>query len=513
MASNKNINVASMLPTGTILHSNYRIDGYLSSGGFGNTYVATHVLFNETYAIKEFFMKDVSERGSDSGSVRVSNAGKAAEFSGQLEKFRKEALRLRKLHNEHIVRVYDLFNANGTSYYVMDYINGENLKERLQRTGQPMSEAEVSKVLDQVLDALQEVHGQGLWHMDLKPANVMMDQEGVVKLIDFGASKQFDADKGGAVSTSAVTYTNGYAPLEQMEKSYEKFGPWTDFYALGATLYNLLTLKHPPMPSYIAEDLTPDKHESLPLPAEVSPKLRELILWLLQTNSKLRPRNVQQIKDFINPPEPETKSDPEPSETKIDSKPKPEPEPAGEATKIDFKPKPESATVETQNLASPKPKSKNLKKIIWAACACLLLALGAYGLYHYIGSSDGTGNSTSLDGAEGSMLVLDAFGECQYYGSLNAKGMPDGQGVIMLANGDKLEGWFVNGDVDETHEVTYTYACGDVFRGTFKDNTFANGRFTQASDGAYFEGTFDKNMQSQGRWYDKNGKEISAVAD
>ena len=304
MASDKYINLESMLPTGSILHGNYRIDGYLSSGGFGNTYVATHILFNETYAIKEFFMKDISERGSDSSSVRVSNAGKTEEFNAQLEKFRKEALRLRKLHNVHIVRVYDLFNENGTSYYVMDFINGENLKERLQRTGQPMAESEIRKVLDQVLDALQEVHGQGLWHMDLKPANVMVDKSGVVKLIDFGASKQFNSDTGGAISTSAVAYTNGYAPREQMERSYDKFGPWTDFYALGAMLYNLLTLKHPPMPGDIDDDTSPDKHEALPMPAKVSPLMRGLVLWLIKTNRKQRPQNVQQIKEFLNPPTP-----------------------------------------------------------------------------------------------------------------------------------------------------------------------------------------------------------------
>ena len=300
--SNKNkINIESMLPTGAILHGNYRIDSYLSSGGFGNTYVATHILFNETYAIKEFFMKDISERGSDSSSVKVSNTGKTEEFNAQLDKFRKEALRLRKLHNVHIVRVYDLFNENGTSYYVMDFINGENLKERLQRTGQPMSEKEVRKVLEQVLDALQEVHGKGIWHMDLKPANVMVDKTGTVRLIDFGASKQFNSDTGGAISTSAVAYTNGYAPREQMERSYEKFGPWTDFYALGATLYNLLTLKHPPMPGDIDDDTSPDKHVALPMPANVTHQMRGLVLWLIKTNRKLRPQSVQQIKEYLDP--------------------------------------------------------------------------------------------------------------------------------------------------------------------------------------------------------------------
>ena len=270
MSDQSNIIMESMLRVGTVLHGTYRIDSYLSSGGFGNTYVATHINFNEKYAIKEFFMKGVNERDGNNTAVSVSNNEKVTEFNEQLEKFKKEARRLRKLNNSHIVRVYDLFEENGTAYYVMDYISGENLKERLKRTGQPLTDDQANQVLIQVLDALNEVHSNGIWHLDLKPANVMINNDGIVKLIDFGASKQFNNKTGGALSTSSVTYTNGFAPIEQMEKSYEKLGPWTDFYALGATLYNVLTNQRPPMPSDINDDHTPDKHLSLPLPSSVS---------------------------------------------------------------------------------------------------------------------------------------------------------------------------------------------------------------------------------------------------
>lgn len=136
-----------MLRAGFILRGTYRIDDYLSSGGFGNTYVATHVNFNERCAIKEFFMKGVSERDNNNSTVRVSNSEKQNEFNEQLEKFKKEALRLRKLHSNHIVSVHDLFEENGTAYYVMDYIDGENFKERLARTGCPIPEEEVLGVL------------------------------------------------------------------------------------------------------------------------------------------------------------------------------------------------------------------------------------------------------------------------------------------------------------------------------------------------------------------------------
>ncbi len=164
------INRESMLPVGTLLQGGkYRIERHLSSGGFGNTYVATNMEFDEQVAIKEFFIRGVSERDGDSVTVSVSNKENVTQFAGQKEKFRKEARRLRKLRNPHIVAVHDLFEENGTAYYEMDLINGESLSERMKRTGQPLCEQEVLKILDQVLDALRVVHSRGLYHLDLKP--------------------------------------------------------------------------------------------------------------------------------------------------------------------------------------------------------------------------------------------------------------------------------------------------------------------------------------------------------
>jgi serine/threonine protein kinase len=202
--------------------------------------------------------------------------------------------------------VHDLFEENGTAYYVMDYVEGENLAERLKRTGKPMSEQEVLTILPQILDALKSVHNEGMWHLDLKPANIMVDKVGNVKLIDFGASKQLNAQKGGATTSTAISYTNGYAPREQMEQNYDKFGPWTDIYALGATLYNLLTNKRPPLPSDIDDDDTSDKHQSLPFSDGVSDDMKKLILLLMHTNRKLRPQSIREIfsvldKQPVNP--------------------------------------------------------------------------------------------------------------------------------------------------------------------------------------------------------------------
>ena len=283
-----------MLKVGTILRGVYRIDSYLSSGGFGNTYVATNIEFDERVAIKEFFMKGVTQRDDNQTTVSVSNIENHNSFLEQREKFKKEARRIRLLNNPHIVRVHDLFEENGTAYYVMDYVDGENLSDRLKRTGKPMTEDEVDQILPQILDALKSIHDAGIWHLDLKPANIMVDKAGNVKLIDFGASKQLNAQKGGATTSTAISYTNGYAPREQMEQNYDKFGPWTDIYALGATLYNLLTNKRPPLPTDIDDDMSEDKHNALPFPDSVG-GLRFLVLQMMKTNRLQRPRSVDAL--------------------------------------------------------------------------------------------------------------------------------------------------------------------------------------------------------------------------
>ena len=290
----ESINNQSMLKVGTILRGTYRIDSYLSSGGFGNTYVATNIEFDERVAIKEFFMKGVTQREGNQTTVSVSNSENTNSFLEQREKFKKEARRIRQLNNSHIVRVHDLFEENGTAYYVMDYVDGENLSERLKRTGKPMTEDEVNQILPQILDALKSIHDAGIWHLDLKPANIMVDKAGNVKLIDFGASKLLNAQKGGATTSTAISYTNGYAPREQMEQNYDKFGPWTDIYALGATLYNLLTNKRPPLPTDIDDDMSEDKHVALPFPECVG-GLKYLVLQMMKTNRLQRPRNVDAI--------------------------------------------------------------------------------------------------------------------------------------------------------------------------------------------------------------------------
>ena len=297
----------------------------LGQGGFGNTYVGYNTEFEETVAIKEFFMKGVTERDETTCAVSVSNADNVQQFEEQREKFKKEARRLRKLKNEHIVKVHDLFEENGTAYYVMDFIDGESLAEKIKKTGEAFPEALVKDILLQILEALKEVHQKEIWHLDLKPGNIMLDKNGIAYLIDFGASKQIRAN-GSMTTSTALCYTPGYAPNEQIGQMYDRFGPWTDIYALGATIYNLLTNKKPPM----AIDIEEDEEDAFKFSNSISEDMRRLIVWMMQPKRKARPQSVDGLIDRLNctnyafkektiiEPKPEPKSELEP-ETELKS--------------------------------------------------------------------------------------------------------------------------------------------------------------------------------------------------
>lgn len=311
-----------MLPVGTLLNGGrYKIIKHLSSGGFGKTYVVEKVFHKgELYAIKEFFIKRINARHEN--SVIVSNDENEETFNHQKEKFITEAERLRDVENEHIVRVHDFFSDNGTCYYVMDLIDGESL----DTVKKPLKEEKVWNILDQVLDALSTIHQkktienkkERIWvHLDIKPANLMTDKNGKITLIDFGASKQLSAkDSNSSISMSQIAFTEGYAPIEQTFQRADHIGPWTDFYALGATLYKLLTEKDSVIPEYseLAEILysNDDITKAFKFPKDVSEKMCNLIVWMMNPNWKSRPQSVEEVRAFLNDSnDVETENDPE----------------------------------------------------------------------------------------------------------------------------------------------------------------------------------------------------------
>lgn len=507
------INNSSMLKVGTLLRGTYRIDSYLSSGGFGNTYVATNIEFDERVAIKEFFMKGVTQRDENQTTVSVSNAENHNSFLEQKEKFKKEARRLRKLKNEYIVSVHDLFEENGTAYYVMNYVDGENLAERLKRTGQPMSENEIREILPQILDALKSVHGAGIWHLDLKPANIMLTKEGKVKLIDFGASKQMNAQKGGATTSTAISYTNGYAPREQMEQNYDKFGPWTDIYALGATLYNLLTNKRPPLPTDIDDDISEDKHLALPFPGGVSEEMKKLVLQLMHTNRRQRPQDVSELQKVL---------DKSPSIPKMQDNYSADDEETIVAPTEKKQIGPEKKEIEPEVIVSDvKKKGGFNKKVLLGVIGALLLLLIIISCFYYTSHKSSLVITHEVD----SIIEVDdviskpytivehmqyntAIGMCQYTGNVDKNRLPDDfEGEAYFNDGRYYKGGFEHGVLTGPNAY-FKYPNGDVFKGTFKNNAFDWGEYTIAEDGSSFHGSFKNGQPDKGNWFDKNGKVI-----
>ena len=279
-------------PNTTLQGGKYRLEQVLGQGGFGITYLAVQTALQRKVAIKELFLNGVNERVGT--VIQVSNSVNDTLFEKQKEKFKKEAKRIMSLDNEHIVKVYDLFDENNTVYYVMDYLEGESLAAKMKREGHPLAESEVMDILPQLLDALSEIHKYQIWHLDIKPANIMLVDNNIV-LIDFGASKQITPSE---MTSTALYFTPGYAPAEQTGMLFKQFGPWTDLYAVGATIFNLLTGKSP-----LDFDIEEFKEDDLP--ESKLGLMYKLINWMMQPRRKDRPQRAIDVKqkylfDFVS---------------------------------------------------------------------------------------------------------------------------------------------------------------------------------------------------------------------
>lgn len=298
-------------PDSTLQVGKYKIIRFISSGGFGCTYEGVHVLLKKRVAIKEFFVKDFCNRDESTAAVTIGITSKTALVHKLKDKFIEEAQSVCALKHSHIVNVYDVFEENGTAYYVMDYIDGLSLNDIVKRSG-ALTEKKAMKYILQVSDALKHVHSYNRLHLDVKPGNIMIDDDDNAILIDFGTSKQYDEVAGENTST-LMGMTPGYAPLEQMGNDIVKFTPSTDVYALGATLYKLLTGITPLSATLLAsgEDLQP-------IPSSVSWNARNAVYKAMQINKKKRPQSIDEFVAIINTPaepivDPESEVDDDPT--------------------------------------------------------------------------------------------------------------------------------------------------------------------------------------------------------
>ena len=267
----------------------YRREKVLGQGGFGITYLAEQTSLGRRVALKEFFMKEHCDRETSTSYVTVPSAGSRELVERFRQKFIKEARQIATFENSHIVRVIDVFEDNGTAYYVMDYLDGKSLEAIVREQGS-LAEADAVKYIRNIADALSEVHARNFLHLDVKPANVMLNKNGEAVLIDFGISKHYD-DSGNQTSSGLMAFSDGYAPLEQYNRGgLSDFTPAIDIYALGATMFKLLTGMTPPHASVINNDGLPV------LPQEISPAVRNAVETAMQPRRKDRP---QSIADFL----------------------------------------------------------------------------------------------------------------------------------------------------------------------------------------------------------------------
>ena len=242
------------LKEGSLLQGGrYRVEKVLGQGGFGITYLGIQTGLNRKVAIKEFFMKEYCNREEETSHVSVPSMGSKDLVERFRQKFVKEAQTISEFSCPNIIRIYDVFEENGTAYYVMEYHGHGSLSDLVKHRGR-LEEAEAVSYIRQVAEALRYIHERNINHLDVKPGNVLLDADGRAVLIDFGMSKRYDAD-GEQTSTTPVGISHGYAPLEQYKKGgVGTFSPVTDIYSLGATLYKLVTGITPPDASEVDAD-------------------------------------------------------------------------------------------------------------------------------------------------------------------------------------------------------------------------------------------------------------------
>lgn len=284
------------LTQGTLLHGGtYKIEKILGQGSFGITYLAEHTNLGKKVAIKEFFMKELNSRGEDGSITGMSDSSLSQNYC---QKFKKEAINLSRLDHPNIVRVTDSFSENGTFYYVMDFIEGQNLNDYVK--SHYIDETEAVSIIKSVADALIYMHEEKhMLHLDLKPGNVMRrNSDGHVFLIDFGLSKHYSTDGQPETSTTIGLGTAGYAPIEQGNKAKNgEFRPTIDVYALGATFYKLLTRETPPP----ASDLVSDDEllENKLREKGVSDNLIKVVTEAMCPNVRKRTQSVREFRDAL----------------------------------------------------------------------------------------------------------------------------------------------------------------------------------------------------------------------
>ena len=276
-------------PGTTLQNGKYRIIRTLGQGGFGITYLAEQVALGRKVAIKEFFMKDACNRDEQTSRVEVPVTGRTEMVAQYRGKFIREARLIAAVDHPHIVNIYDVFEENGTAYYVMEHLDGGSLSSLVRDKG-PLPEKQALQYIREIGSALAHIHDKNILHLDVKPANILLRNNGEAVLIDFGISKHYDS-VGNQTSSTPVGVSAGFAPIEQYRMGdIATFYPATDVYSLGATLYYLESGTVPPPATDVVAAGGLDR------PSGIKDKSWPAIQRAMRPSVKSRPQSVA---DFL----------------------------------------------------------------------------------------------------------------------------------------------------------------------------------------------------------------------
>lgn len=505
------------LQTGSTLQSGkYKILSVLGQGGFGITYLAENTMLDGKVAIKEFFFKEYCNRDEETSHVTIPTDGNREIVERFKVKFIKEARTIFKLNHPNIVRILDIFEENGTAYYVMDYIKGESLGDMVKRRG-AVPEAEAIGYIKEAGSALTYIHGKSMNHLDIKPGNLMKREDNSkVQVIDFGVAKQYDVTTSEGTTTTPVGISHGYSPSEQYQKNgVQSFSPQSDVYALAATLFKLLTGNTPPE-AMIVQD------EGLPVDELRAKGVSGSVIRAIDAAMQTRKKRTQSVAEFLQnldaKDDEATVLTAETQKAEEERKRK-EAEARRQAEEKAAAERKAKQEVERRRLEEEAARAKHNKIILWIVVAVIGIALASVGINTLSkgSSADQQIEVNTPSEVKDKTIVLTHGHESKrnyvYSGAVDADGVPNGQGTAQYpetksSSSSVFTGTFANGI---TNNGEMKFSTGEKYKGEFdKDGNYTKGTYWD-KDGYYFVGTFSKGQPYNGTWYDPQGSEDSKV--
>ena len=359
------------LPMGTILAGKYLVGRVLGQGGFGITYVGWDIALERKVAIKEYYPSgQVSRNPGSRGLTWYTSVQSQQAKQNGTQIFLKEARKMSKVDDiPNVVRVRDLFQENETAYIVMDFVEGETLKARLEKAG-PLPWEQAKGIFLPAIQAMEQVHKAGLVHRDISPDNLMLTPDGKVKILDLGAAKDLSVNNG---ASSMQVAKGGFSPFEQYTQRGSS-GPWTDVYAMAATVYYTLTGKLPPVATdRVVEDTISWEEPGL---KALSAQALEALQKAMVISAKNRMQSMEELEKglYSTAVEPAPTPAPQPvQETQPEPQPAPETKPESQPEQ-EVKPGPQ-LTPEPAPQAKAEAGKKSGKKLWIAAAAVIAVVL------------------------------------------------------------------------------------------------------------------------------------------